>query len=121
MKNIYHRKNLLIFYEFQDKRYHAGRVVQTTLDLFYLEKICEYFLLSYDELLLEKKKEKQSKFPVILTFLFVMMIIISFFLPHSTEDFAGSAVIITPAGFCLFAGCIGLLFSLYLSYRNHRS
>ncbi|WP_049945541.1 helix-turn-helix domain-containing protein [Candidatus Stoquefichus massiliensis] len=89
-------------------------------DLEMLEKICQYFHMTYDEFLQNKPIQKKSYLPYIFIILFIIIIFLSFLLPNSTEDFTGSAIVMTPAGFCLLIGVTGLLLTLILSYRNHR-
>lgn len=90
----------------------------TTPDLISLEKICQHFHLSYDELLENKKTKKKNIifFPII----FIGFIILSFILPSAKQDMMTSAIIITPAGFCLYTGIIGIIASLIFMYINHR-
>lgn len=90
----------------------------TSPDLIMLEKICSYFNISYDELLNNKKTKKN--YDIYLLCLFIFIFIISFFLPDSKQDFMTSAIIITPAGFTLYMGIIGIFISLYLIHKNHR-
>lgn len=91
----------------------------TSPDLNMLEKICEYFEVSYEELL-NHPKDKKSHYPFYILVLFIIIFSISFFLPHSQQDFTNSAIIITPAGFTLFTGIIGILLSIFLIIKNHR-
>ncbi|MFR7589975.1 MAG: helix-turn-helix domain-containing protein [Longibaculum sp.] len=92
----------------------------TSPDLISLEKLCQYFELSYDELLEKKPVHKKSYFYYFSVLFFISLCIISFFLPNSQEDFAGSALVITPAGFCLCIGVVGLLFLLLHVIKNQR-
>lgn len=93
---------------------------QTAPDLVSLEKICQYFNMTYDELLVNKKEIHKDKLSVIFILISVFLFIISFFLPNSKHDLTTSAIIITPAGFCLFVSLIGFLFSILYLYKNHR-
>lgn len=54
----------------------------TSPDLNMLEKICEYFEVSYEELL-NHPKDKKSHYPFYILVLFIIIFSISFFLPHS--------------------------------------
>lgn len=91
---------------------------QTTPDLISLEKICQYFNLTYDELL-NNKKSKQLNMKYYLVF-FITLIILSFVLPTAKQDITTSAIVITPSGFCLYTGIIGIVTSLIIIYINHR-
>lgn len=90
----------------------------TTPDLISLEKICQHFHLSYDELLENKKTKKKNI--IFLPIIFIGFIILSFILPSAKQDMTTSAIIITPAGFCLYTGIIGITASLIFMYINHR-
>lgn len=90
----------------------------TTPDLISLEKICQHFHLSYDELLENKKTKKKNI--IFLPIIFIGFIILSFILPSAKQDMMTSAIIITPAGFCLYTGIIGVIASLIFMYINHR-
>lgn len=90
----------------------------TTPDLISLEKICQHFHLSYDELLENKKTKKKNI--IFLPIIFIGFIILSFILPSAKQDMMTSAIIITPAGFCLYTGIIGITASLIFMYINHR-
>lgn len=93
---------------------------QTTPDLSSLEKLCELYEMSYDELLLNKKSKKTFKFSYMSLIIFIIMFSISFFLPNSQDDFSTSMIVITPAGFALTIGIIGILLSCLQIYKDHR-
>lgn len=52
--------------------------------------------------------------------IFIIMFSISFFLPNSQDDFSTSMIVITPAGFALTIGIIGILLSCLQIYKDHR-
>lgn len=97
---------------------------QTAPDLASLEKLCQFYQLSYDELITQhkSKKEQLNTQPYILIIfgVFIMMIIGSFLFRGQHENTGTSIIVLTPADICLVIGGLGTLISCILLYKNHR-
>lgn len=95
---------------------------QTTPDLLSIEKMCDIFHLSYDELLDHQKSGSKKKyFSYLMILPFVCLFIISFFLPSNNDQNMTSTITFTPSMLCCIISIIGMIIAFFLIYKNHRN